>query len=158
MRRGKRMLVVGLVAASTVPLVLLLRRGPAGEILTAERLAAARALWKERGPRSYALDIEAPDARHHVEVSEGKVVRMTTNGAPVREGASERWTVEGMFGFLSEELSNRQRPEAAFGVSDPSDVVLRAGFDAKNGFPARFLRHVQGQAKSFEWKATLAAR
>ena len=158
MARGKRIFLVGLVAAATVPVVWLLTRTSTGEPLTAERLAEAKGLWEKHGPRSYDLDIEAPDARHHVEVRNGVVVAMTTNGGDVPERVREKWNVEGMLGFLSEELSNTRRPEAAYGVTDPGDVTLRAAFDARNGFPSRFLRHVRGRTRSFEWNARLSER
>ncbi len=152
MSRGKRVFVIGLLAAATVPLVHVLTRPSTGEPLTQDRLAEARACWAERGPRSYALDVDVRGARHHIEVRDGAVVTMTTDGNAVSEGAREYWSIDGMFRFLSEELSNLQRPEAAYGVSDPDDVVLRAEFDSKYGYPARFLRHVLGQDRSVEWQ------
>lgn len=158
MRRGRRMFLFGLVAVATVPVVYVLTRPPSGVPLTAERLAEAKRLWERQGPRSYDLDIEVPDARHRVEVRDRAVVRMTTNGADVPERVREKWSVEGMLVFLSEELSNLQRVEAAYGVSDPAEVTLRAAFDARTGFPTRFLRHVQGRTKSFEWTARLSPR
>jgi hypothetical protein len=158
MPRGKRIFLVGLVALATVPVVYLLTRPSAGEPLTAERLAAARALWKEKGPRSYVVDVDVRDAHHRVEVRDGKVVSMTTDGRDAPERLHGYWTVEGMFQSLSEELSNLRRPEAAFGVSDPSRVTLRAAFDGRYGYPARFLRHVEGETRSVDWSAALTAR
>jgi len=152
MSRGKRVFVIGLLAVATVPLVYVLTRPSTGEPLTEERLAEARARWAERGPRSYALDVDVRGASHHIEVRDRVVVTMTTDGSPVRADAREYWSIDGMFRFLSEELSNLQRVEAAYGVSDPGDVVLRAAFDARYGYPARFLRHVLGQDRSVEWQ------
>ncbi|MCK6462073.1 MAG: DUF6174 domain-containing protein [Planctomycetes bacterium] len=158
MPRGKRVFLVGLVALATVPVVYLLTRPSTGEPLTPERLAAARALWKEKGPGSYVVDVDVRDAHHRVEVRDGKVVSMTTDGREAPERVRAYWTVEGMFQSLSEELSNLRRPEAAFGVSDPSRVMLRALFDEQYGYPARFLRHVEGETRSVEWQARLAER
>lgn len=157
MRRGKKALLLGLVALATVPVVWRLTRGST-EPLTPERLAAARALWAERGPKSYVIDVHVRDVHHRVEVKDGSVVSMTTDGREAEERLRRYWTVEGMFTSLSEELSNLRRPEGAFGVSDPSEVTLRATFDRDCGYPSRFLRHVRGQMRSVEWNATLTPR
>jgi hypothetical protein len=152
MSRGKRVFMIGLLAVATVPVVYVITRPSTGEPLTPEGLAEARARWKERGPKSYVLDVDVRGARHHIEARDGVVVTMTTDGNPVRADAREYWSVDGMFRFLSEEIANLQRVEAAYGVSDPDDVVLRAAFDAQYGYPARFLRHVLGQDRSVEWQ------
>jgi hypothetical protein len=158
MARGRRIFLVGLAALLTVPVVYVLTRKETGEPLTPERLEAARALWNEKGPRSYVIDVDVRDAHHRVEVRDGKVVSMTTDGREAPERLHEYWTVEGMFRSLSEELSNLRRPEGPFGVSDPAEVTLRVAFDGGCGYPARFLRHVQGQTRSVDWTATLTAR
>jgi len=158
MRRGRKIFLVGVIAALSVPVVYVITHRGTGDPLTPERLAAARALWKERGPKSYVLDVDVRDAHHHVEVKDGKVVSMTTDGRKAEERLYGYWTVEGMFQSLSEELSNLQRPEAAFGVSDTDDVIMRARFDPRYGYPSRFLRYVLGQNRSVEWDARLTAR
>lgn len=157
MARGKKIFLVGVVAILSVPVVYVMTRG-SGEPLTAERLDEAKALWKEHGPKSYVLDVDVRDAHHHVEVKDGEVVSMTTDGREAEQRIREYWTVEGMFRSLSEEISNLKRPDAAFGVSDPADVTLRAQFDERYGYPVTFLRHVQGQTRSVEWHARLSAR
>ncbi len=158
MRRGRRVFTIGLLAVATVPVVYVLTRPSTGEPLTPERLAKARALWAEKGPKDYTLEVEVRDACHRIEVRGGRVVSMTTDGNPVRRGAEEYWSVEGMFRFLSDELSNLKRTEAAYGVADPGAVTLRAAFDARNGLPVRFLRHVRGQTRSLEWTVRLSGR
>jgi hypothetical protein len=90
----------------------------------------------------------AQEGDHRIEVRDGRVTKMTTGGAPVRPGAWEYWSVEGMFRFLASELSNRERAAEVFGTTD---VELRVVFDDTYGYPARFLRHVMGRSKSVEW-------
>jgi Family of unknown function (DUF6174) len=158
MRRGKKVFLVGLAALATVPLVYVLTLPSTGEPLTPDSLAAARALWTEKGPKSYVLDVDVRDVHHRVEVKDGTVVSMTTDGKEAEERLHRYWTVEGMFQSLSEEISNLRRPEGPFGVSDPGEVTLRAAFDDRFGYPARFLRHVQNQTKSVEWNARLTVR
>jgi len=157
MTHGKRIFVFGLVALVTVPVVYILTHPGAGEPLTEERLAAAEALWKEKGPKSYALDIDVRGLHHHLEVKDGKVVSMTTDGKDADKRFYDYWSVEGMFQQLSEELSNLQHPET-FGVTDPSEVTLLAKFDPRTGYPARFLRHVESQTRSVEWTAKLTVK
>ena len=140
------------MAATAVTLALWYRQP--GVPLTEELLAAARARWQEHGPRAYDLAVSvsgAQEGEHRIEVRDGRVAKMTTGGAAVREGAWEYWSVEGMFRFLQTELSNRERAGEAFGA-DTADVELRVVFDDTYGYPARFLRHVLGQRKSVEWK------
>lgn len=156
MQRGKRVFLLGVAAVLTVPVVYILTHPGAGEPLTQERLAAAEALWKEKGPKSYVLDVDVRGLHHRIEVKDGAVVSMTTDGKAADERFREYWSVEGMFQQLSEEISNLKHPET-FGVTDPSEVTLLAKFDPVSGYPARFLRHVQSQTRSIEWTAKLEA-
>jgi hypothetical protein len=153
MRRGRKIFLVGVAAALTVPVVYKLTHPSAGETLTAERLAEARERWAERGPKSYVIEVDVRGLTYRIEVRDGReVVGMTVDGRPAAASALEHWTVEGMFGFLAQELSNLRRVEAAYGVTDPDSVILRAEFDGKTGYPSSFLRHVLGQNRSVEWR------
>ncbi len=127
-------------------------RGPAP--LSADDLAAARQRWKERGPRSYLVEIETrgpAGASQVVEVREGEVVRMTTGGVEASREAWSYWTVEALFSFLDAELANAAESQRVYGAP-PGTVVLRARFDARWGFPSAFLRHVLGRRDSVEWR------
>lgn len=137
--------VVGWVAVSGRP----------ARALTAERLAEGQRAWRQHGPSDYTLELEMGGTIHDrrvIEVRDGRVVHMTTSGAEVPPAAWQYWTVEGMFDFLAQELSNAARPERTYGVSDPAAVVLRARFDPELGYPVYFLRHVMGQRLSTEWR------
>jgi len=153
--RGQRFFLLGLACAIVAVVLFVLSRRPAGDPLTEEALAAARKRWSEHGLRDYTLEIERLGAQQdhcHIEVKGGVVASMTVDGEPVGERVREQWSVEGIFVFLAEELSNRAHPEVTFGVSDPEQVVLRASFDPEYGYPRRFLRHVIGQRRSVEWE------
>jgi hypothetical protein len=152
--RGKGFWLALLVAVVATAVTLALWYRQPGEPLTAELLTQARTRWQEHGPRGYDLQVSvsgAQEGEHRIEVRDGRVTKMTTGGAAVREGAWEYWSVEGMFRFLATELSNRERAGEAFGA-DADDVELRVEFDGTYGYPARFLRHVMGRRKSVEWK------
>ncbi|MHC4973957.1 MAG: DUF6174 domain-containing protein [Planctomycetota bacterium] len=149
--RGKGLWLALLIAVVATAVTLGLWYRQPGEPLTAELLAEARARWQERGPRAYDLEVSVSGAQqgeHRMEVRDGRVTKMTTGGAPVRQGAWEYWSVEGMFRFLESELANRERAGEVFGTSD---VELRVEFDGTYGYPAHFLRHVMGRPKSVEW-------
>jgi hypothetical protein len=137
----------------TLGVVLLVRR-PA-ETLTPARLHAAERRWQASGIRDYAMRLVVSGVQkgvHQVRVRDGRVVAMTTGGAPVAEHVWQQWSVEGMFAFLQQELENAQDPENAYSIADPSHVVLQVGFDEQFGYPRHFLRHVMGRRASIEWE------
>ncbi|MHC4136968.1 MAG: DUF6174 domain-containing protein [Planctomycetota bacterium] len=152
--RGKGFWLALLIAVVATAVTLAFWYRQPGEPLTEELLAAARARWQERGLCAYDLEVSvsgAQEGEHKIEVRDGRVTKMTTGGAAVREGAWEYWSVEGMFRFLQSELSNREGAGEAFGA-DTADVELRVVFDDSYGYPAHFLRHVMGRPKSVEWR------
>jgi len=131
-------------------------RKPGGP-LTEQALAAAQAQWRDRGPRSYDLELEirgGQEGAHEIQVRDGRVTRMTTGGKPVAESVWAFWSVDGMFTFLAQELENAKAPLRAHGVSDPAAVTLRVQFDAELGYPRYFLRHVTGRQSEIWWEVT----
>lgn len=141
-------LLLGLLAG------LLFFRRTAGD-LTTERLAHARARWEEAGPASYVLELELSGSledRRRIQVEDGEVVAMTTSDVPVPDHTWSYWSVEGLFVFLEQELQNAADPRHAYGVEDPSRVILQADFDPDLGYPEYFLRHVMGTTRSTGWE------
>jgi hypothetical protein len=134
---------------------LLLLRSDSAPDLTQEALNEARSRWSENGPTSYVLEIQMAgtlsDLRSIV-VEDGAVVEMTSNGQPAVESAREHWSVDGLFGFLQQEIDNRASPPAALGVSAPEQIVIKARFDPDLGYPTYFLRHLLGRQVGTEWK------
>jgi hypothetical protein len=142
-------------AAGALTLLFLFRRE--GEPLTAAGLEAAEARWRDAGPRDYDLAVSvrgAQSGEHRVEVRGGRVVAMTTGGAPVDPRVWPYWSVEGLFRFLREELAAAERPREAHGADGSAQVVLRVAFDGELGYPRRFLRHVLGGGAGIEWEVT----
>ena len=151
---GKKSVLAAWFLGGTVVSVVvafLVLRNPDGP-LTQDVLQSARERWDKSGPRSYTLEIDVDGNLHLIQVRDGKVVNMTIGGSDAPESAREFWSVEGMFGFLEAELENASNPMKAFGVSDPSQVILRASFDAEWGYPKRFFRHVIGQGAGIQWE------
>lgn len=153
----KRLPVFGmaLALAGGLLLGLFVFRSGAAPDLTQERLDRARPLWGESGPASYAIDIQMGGAltdRRHIEVRDGRVIEMTINDRPASEGSWEYWSVDGMFDFLQAELRNAEDPPPGLGISDPSQIVLRARFDPELGYPTHFFRHLLGRQQGTEWE------
>jgi len=147
---------VGVVSAGAGALVaaVFLLRAP-GERLGEENLEAARRRWEASSIRDYAIEVEVSGIQqgvHRIRVEGGRVIEMTTGGAPVPPGAWNYWSVEGMFGFLAEELEHLERPREIFGVESASQVVLRVSFDEELGIPRRFLRQVLGGGPFVRWE------
>ena len=139
-------------AAATVGVLILLKPG---EPLTEKTLRTAGERWRSRGLENYDLEVEVrgvQKGRHSIQVRGGRVVHMTTGGADAPAHVRKFWTVQGMFDFLAEELRHAAQPEKVYGVSDPSQIVLRAEFDSDLGFPRRFIRHVMGRSVGIEWE------
>lgn len=124
--------------------------------LTAEKLQEARHRWKMHGAPHYtiAIDILGKRAGRVVLVEEdGKPVSMTRDGAtPARRETWQAWNVAGMFDTIEQELELAARPQQAFGVEDPGQVVLRCRFDARYGYPIRYQRIVLGSDNELGWR------
>jgi len=149
--RGKRFFLAGLACAILATAALLWTQRRPGETLDAHNLQAAMTLWTRAGPEDYDLEVVVrgtQEGDHEIEVRGGKVVKMTTGGAPASPSAYAYWTVEGMFRFLSEELDYAKRHQ------DEGETVLTVAYDKTYGYPARFVRHVMGQSASIEWEVT----
>ena len=126
-----------------------------GHPMTTDLLEEAIQRWENSGVSQYSLAVRVTGANeglHEITVSDGKVVGMTIDGAPVPEHVWAYWNVEGMFQFMAEELLRREQPKAAYGVDNTKQVLLRARFNARYGYPERFMRHVHSQNIGVEWE------
>ncbi len=126
--------------------------------LTQERLKGAEMLWSHQGPKHYSMEVDISGVQHghhHIEVDQGIVVSMTTDGNEVPKSAWEYWNVEGMFRFLAEELVQASHPQGGFGGADPDKIYLSANFDETSGFPKEYLRQVFGAPSTIHWTVRL---
>lgn len=122
--------------------------------LTEASLAQARARWAENQIANYAMIVQVSGKqphRHEIQVREGAVAAMITDGSPAPDRVWKYWSVEGLLQFLEEDLANQRAPQAAYGVDDPKSVFLDASFDPKTGVPVRYLRQVGGRPLTVEW-------
>jgi hypothetical protein len=126
--------------------------------LTVENLEAAEKLWQAQGPKSYNLDLTIEGAQPgvvHVEVRDGITTAMQRDGlAPQQRRVWDVWAVPGMFETIERELQLAEDPQHEMGASASATVDLRAEFDPKFGYPARFHRIVFGGGPEVYWKVT----
>ena len=154
MKRPPVLGILGALLAGLLAGTLVLRSGAAPE-MTRESVAEARRLWSERGPASYSFELQMAGAltdRRRIEVSDGRVVAMSIDGEPASRSAWEYWSVDGLLDALEAELRNAEDPPPSLGISDPSQLVLRARFDRELGYPTEFLRHIMGRQQGTEWR------
>jgi hypothetical protein len=127
-------------------------------VLTRQRLAEAQRRWASHGPSSYELDLVLGGSQTgaiHVAVRNGEVVEMTRDGrAPRQRRTWDYWSVPNQFAMLSQDLESAQSPERVFGVRSPGQVLLRAEFDPRYGYPAFYQRTVLGGTNHIEWRIT----
>lgn len=162
-RRSVGSLAIGLILGAgltlvVVVVVLVLANRQTTPALDWRRFEAAQELWEAKAPRDYAMRIAVTGARAgnvEVEVADGKVVRMTRDGwAPSQRRTWEYWSVPGLFDMIRQDLEHAEDPSQPFGVSDPSQVVLRADFDPEYGYPKKYQRAILGGSADLGWEVT----
>lgn len=137
--------------------ILLVNRNPL-PLLTLQRLDAAEALWQRRGPDNYDLEIVISgraSGNYQVEVRDGRAAAVRRNGVSPRRATWDSWTVEGLFGFMREELEHVRDP-AGFNAPAGTQVVLRAEFDDRFGYPKKYERAVLEESLDIDvqWQVT----
>jgi hypothetical protein len=120
-----------------------------GQQLTPEKLAAAIALWKERGPTSYDMEYTKPmvNETFKVRVRKGDVVSVTMNDQPLPEREYPYHSMRALFGFIERFQQIDQEP------GQPRAFV-RATFDETDGHIRRYVRSVSGKKERAEFVVT----
>ncbi len=142
-----------ILAALSVAAIIVLVRFNLSQQLTPEQLAAARALWQERGPRNYDLEYNqqgsTPETRK-VWVRDGQVVRAVRDGEPLEERLYRYSDIPALFRFLADYL----REDAAPGRPR---VFCKAAFDPQDGHLLHYVRRVMGTSERVEITVELHA-
>ncbi len=152
-RRGWIILAIAVVA---VAIALWAARG-SDQLLTETALKAARNLWQQAGPAAYDMELfvvtSSEATTYQIKVRDSKVIAMFMGGAEPASRIWPRWSVEGLFDTIRDELDNAADPQQAFGVANASYVILRARFDDRLGYPKRYSRNIAtGSPKSMQWE------
>lgn len=150
--------VLGLVAAGAALLGAIALWAPRGAPeLTEDRLAEAVTRWRAEGPADYDLDLELSGAQsgvYQAQVRGGKPVSLTLNGRRTSRRSWDAWTVNGLFDVLRHDQDHVLDAKGGFGAPAGSTVVLRAEFDPRFGYPARYERTVLGTPIHIQWRVT----
>lgn len=116
--------------------------------LTPALFEAAHERWKAAAPRSYDIEIHVtgPQAStYRVEVRNGEPQAAWRNGQPlITRRTFGTWSVPGMFATMSRDVEAIERA-ASRGAQPP--LILRAEFDPKYSYPAKYRRIDNGSRK-----------
>lgn len=153
------MLGVSLVLAGLVVLLLLRTRDRAPP-LSAKSLEVAAKRWKAEGLADYDLEVlisGGQSGRYQVQVRNGRPKSVKRNGVAPRRGTWDSWTVPGLLGVIRRELELSADPVRGFNAPPGAEVVLRAQFDPKWGYPRRYQRSILDTSRAateIEWQIT----
>jgi hypothetical protein len=148
-------LAVGLAAAVIVLRAANYDPTPA---LTPELFHAAHERWKSAAPPNYDIEIRvsgSQPATYRVEVRDGEAQAAWRNGQPL---ATRRtfgtWSVPGMFATISRDNEAIQRHATGKADRFTPRLILRAEFDDKYSYPARYRRIEQWSTVEVAWEVT----
>ena|SRR5579859_7789005 len=120
-----------------------------GQQLTQDQLAAARALWKEKSPKSYQLTYrikigvdKEPDI-YVVRVRNGEVVSSTLNERPEEKRLFGERGMDAIFDWIQEFQELAAKPKQP-------KTYIRALFDSKTGAVRWYVRRVMGGSERLE--------
>jgi hypothetical protein len=116
--------------------------------LTPELFEAAHERWKSAAPRNYDIEVRVagPQAAvYRAEVRDGEPIAAWRNGQSLTSRRTfGTWSVVGMFATISRDIDAIER-SAAKGAQMP--LILRAEFDTRYSYPARYRRIDNGSRK-----------
>jgi hypothetical protein len=120
-----------------------------GQQLTQEQLTAARALWKEKGPKSYQLTYKikigidvAPDY-YVVRVRNGSVVSSTRNERPEEKRLFAERGMDAIFDWIQDFQDLAAKPKQP-------RTYIRGMFDPSTGAVRWYVRRVMGGSERLE--------
>lgn len=128
---------------------------PAARELNEDDLARAEKLWRETAPADYDIDVRVTGRQpgdYHVEVRGGRPVLASRNGITTPQRVWDVWTVDGMFDTIHQEIEQAQNPDGPFASPPGSQVIQRADFDERFGYPRRYQRIVMGTELEIAWE------
>jgi hypothetical protein len=139
------------LALLTVTAIIINVRYNLSQQLTPEQLAAARALWEQKGPRDYDLEYEQKGADAGVFVSrvrDGKVVSLTRNDQPLEPRLYKYYDMAALFSYIEQFMKIDAEP------GKPRTFV-RAQFDPEDGHLVHYRRSVMGTQEWVELNVQL---
>ncbi len=153
-RIGRGLLFAAALLGVVLLIVTLLVRGRMSP-LTADELEQAELRWQAARLHDYDIEVHVTGLQpgiYHVEVRGGEPAMASLNGFVPRPGVWDVWTVPGMFDTLQQELDHAANPAGPFGSPPGTQVVERATFDDRYGFPKKYHRIVMGTPLEMSWE------
>ena len=152
-------LAVGVAVGGVAVFVLtVLRPGNAPPRLTSNLFRAATVEWEREQPRNYDIEIQVrgnQPATYFVEVRDGEATLALRNGKPLNQRRTfSTWSVPGMFATMSRDVEVLERRAAGKADKTTPDLHLRATFDPRYGYPARYHRLQYQSSVEVEWEVT----
>ena len=148
-------IVLGLAAMIAVAM---LSRGSVARRLTPELFQEAMAKWKQEQPQDYDIEIQVrgnQPATYYVEVRGGDARLALRNGQPLTQRRTfSTWSVPGMFATVARDVDALERRAAGQTDKSVPDLNLRATFDPRYGYPARYRRLQYQSSVEVEWEVT----
>ena len=116
--------------------------------LTPALFEAAHERWRAAAPPSYDIEVRVtgPQAAvYRVQVRDGEPQAAWRNGQPLNSRRTfGTWSVPGMFATMSRDVEAIER---AAERRAPPPLILRAEFDSRYGYPAKYRRIDNGSRK-----------
>ena len=148
--------IVGFAAAlATLLAATIVARRSALPALDEAELQAAEERWRDEGPADYEMRVHVTGrqpSEFRVQVRRGRPVSLTRNGNATPQRMWDVWTVEGLFDTIHQEIELAQNPAGPFGSPPGTQVVERAEFDQRFGYPRRYQRIVMGTELEIAWE------
>jgi len=119
---------------------------------------AAKERWRVNGASSYDIEVQVTgtqEARYRVEVRDGQAIAAWRNGVPLQQQRTfSTWSVPGMFGTMSRDIEVLEKHAAGRADANTPRITMRAEFDEKFGYPARYRRIQWGSPVQMIWQVT----
>ena len=148
--------IVGLAAAfSTLLAATIFARRSALPALSEADLQTAEERWRDEGPADYEMLVRVTGRQpsvFRVRVRRGQPVSLTRNGNATQKRMWDVWTVEGLFDTIHQEIELARDPGGPFGSAPGTQVVERAAFDERFGYPRKYQRIVMGTPLEIAWE------
>ena len=147
-KRPRNYVLVIMVAIPVIliAIVVFLNVYNARDVLTRERLEAARQLWRAAGIKNYDVTVTVTgntSGVYDLKVRDGEVKEARQNGQPFEGAQRAYWTIDSIFDVvLVDDLANDARE------GSPTSRT-RVRFDPTDGHPVRYVRSAQNQNVSF---------
>jgi hypothetical protein len=126
--------------------------------LTAAQWQESLRRWDRVAPANYDIEVRVQGPQpgvYRVTVRGGQVESATRNGYPLRQLRTlGTWSVPGMFGTIERDLMHVQDVATGRDKPDTCQLLLRAQFDPRWGYPARYQRVEWSSQTEVVWEVT----